>query len=178
MTSMQSPRRKKRRGVSLEPGTLTIPPGLSLTPVQRQRVLDYRREQISYRMLLGWTISHIADDLGISMSLAATEAQMIQATWRFNAVEFIEKTALTDIARLDFIIAGLLPRILNGDMRDAGRAAEAVIKAIQEKGSILGYRQGVVIDVEAELRQLAIDNGYDPDEAMEVASKLRVTVRS
>jgi hypothetical protein len=138
----------------------------------RQRLIEARRERVAHYLMLGWTEARIAIELKVSQSLISYDVKAIREQWQSSTVDAVGQAALLDIARLDFIITGLLERA-----QFDYKAADACLKAIHQKAQILGYAQGVSFDVEQYIRELAIQNGYEPERALEIATRISVTLR-
>jgi hypothetical protein len=123
-------------------------------------------------MLLGYSEAKMAEELGVSPATAHYDVEAIRQQWQANTLDNVAQAAMLDIARIDFIIVGLLPQVLTSP-----KAAEQTLKAIELRAKILGYERGVTYDIEAYIRSVVEANGYDPVEAMDVATKIAAQLR-
>lgn len=144
---------------------------LTLTRHQRKRIIEHRRERVSELMLQGKTEAGIANQLGLSLGTIHNDMVAIRHLWREATINNAEQHAALDLARLEWAANGLMPRVLAGDED----AIVALIRIIQQKGRILGYGTGVKVDIETFLRQVAESNGFDPDKAIEVATRVSLS---
>lgn len=167
-------RRKTRRTPQVPDGVvLKVTDSFPSRHLAQQRLIEARQERVAYLMLLGWTAIKIADEVGVNPSTISYDIKEIRAKWQQQTVDAVAQAAITDVARLDFIIIGLLPLAIS-DVR----AADACLKAIHQKATILGYNTGVSVDVEEYIRDLAVQNGASPDRAMEIATRISLTMTS
>jgi predicted transcriptional regulator len=158
--------------IAVPAGILKVPANLKLTNVQRQRIIEARRERVAWMMAQGYSEMRMAEELGVSPSLVHYDIVEIRQQWQAKTLDNVAEAAITDLARLDFIINGLLPQAEFNP-----KAADSCMKAIEQRANILGYRQGVTFDIEFYIRQIAESNGYDADKAMEIAAKISATMK-
>lgn len=151
---------------------------LKLTPIQKLRQKDYINDEIAFAVMSGWSDVHIAEHFGLTIREAISSVSSIRDRWRRNTIQDLQIGIDMDVARLEFIVQTMLPRLITANSaRDAGTVADVCIKAIQEKGAILGYRQGMTIDIESYIRQLAESNGFSGDDAIEIATRISLTLK-
>lgn len=159
-------------------GVTLLPPEWKSTPDEtlwnKRKKARARRVAVARYYLMGKPVSEIARILKVSDYTAYMDLVAIEEEWRQSAIADIEILAARDLARLDAVINNLWPAV---EKRDA-KAANAVIEAIKERGTILGYRSGVQIDIEQYVRQVAEANGYDPDRAVQVAQRISVNFKT
>jgi DNA-binding CsgD family transcriptional regulator len=91
-------------------GILKVPANLKLTNVQRQRIIEARRERVAWMMAQGYSEMRMAEELGVSPSLVHYDIVEIRQQWQAKTLDNVAEAAITDLARLDFIINGLLPQ--------------------------------------------------------------------
>lgn len=132
-----------------------------------------RRAIVARWYMAGYPVAEIARRAKVSDMTVYHDLHRIEAEWRDSYLADIEVLATRDLARLDMMFSKLFSKIEKGD----GDAIAAGLKIIQERGAILGYRQGLQIDLEAHIRAVAAANGFDPDEAVQVAAKISVNLR-
>lgn len=143
-------------------------------PLWNKRFLARARKAAVARLYLqGKSIKDIADSCKVSQVTVYKDIANISLEWRKSYMEDIEKLASRDLARLDMMFASLADAMERGDTK----AIEAGIKIIDARGNILGYRAGVQVDIEQYIRQVASANGYDPDRAVNIAQRIKVTMR-
>lgn len=158
--------------ISVPAGVLKVPAELRLNAVQRSRILEARRERVAYFMLLGFSEVKMAEELGVSPATIHYDVDAVRQQWQEKTLDNVAQAAMLDVARIDFIITGLLPQALTQP-----KAAEQALKAIELRAKILGYERGVTYDIEAYIRSVVEANGYDPAEAMDVAQKIAGQLR-
>lgn len=136
------------------------------------RVIEARRERVSYLMLKGRTVTQIAEELEVSPSLISNDIQEIRQQWQESTVNNVAEAALLDLARLEFIIAGQIDRA-----QYDWKAANILLSAINQRATILGYDRGMSFDVEAYIRRVAEANGYDGQQAIELAIRISANLK-
>lgn len=169
---MPKGRPKLSPDVVLPEGVMKVPANIRLNAVQRSRIMEARRERVGYYLLKGWSEARIAEEIGVSAALVHYDAVEVRAIWQQSSIDAVAKSALLDIARLDFIIAGVLDRSLEDP-----KAADICIKAIQQKSIILGYNQGVKFDIELYIRNIVEANGFDGEQGVEIATRIAGTLK-
>jgi len=132
-----------------------------------QRIIEARRERIALFMMKGWSVSKMAEELECSPSLVSDDIREIRQQWQESTIDNVAEAALLDLARLEFVISGLIDRA-----QYDYKAADAMLKAIHQRATILGYDKGVSFDVEQYIRRIAEANGYDGDMAIEMAIRI------
>lgn len=147
--------------------------GRRLNKYQRDRIVDARRERVSYYLMLGWTEVKIAQELDVSPSTVHYDIEAIRLLWQQRTVDNVAQAAVVDLARLDFIIASLLPQIQAGDTK----AADAATRAIADRANILGYKMGLQVDITNYLQEVAAANGFDPVKAIEFAQRMTIQLK-
>lgn len=132
-----------------------------------------RKAAVSKLFIQGHTIQQIAQIVKVSEALVARDIHYISKEWRKSYLDDIEILAGKDLARLDHYLVKLAPGIERGDPKSVSVALEI----IKERGSILGYRQGVQVDITQYIREVAEANGYDPERAIEIATRVSYSLR-
>jgi hypothetical protein len=155
-------------------GIYSTPRNLRLNKKARESIILARREKVAEYLMLGYSEAKIAKELGVTPSLIHYDILAVRGEWQQSTVDSVLDAALLDLARLDFIIAGLLPRIPLGDVK----AGDVAIRAIGHRATILGYNRGVQMDMESYIREMALQNGFDPDRAHEIAMKVSLTMKT
>jgi hypothetical protein len=137
-----------------------------------QRIIEARRERVALYMMKGWTVTRMAEELECSPSLISDDISEIRAQWQASTIDNVAEAALLDLARLEFVISGLIDRAQHDY-----KAAESMLKAIHQRATILGYDKGVSFDVESYIRRIAEANGYDGDMAIEMAIRISANLK-
>lgn len=132
-----------------------------------------RKTAVARMFLLGHSVPEIAAEVKTTEITVYRDLNNISMEWRRTYLADIEELAGKDLARLDYMLSKLAKGIDSGDPKSINTA----IEIIKERGSILGYRQGVQIDIEQMVREVAEANGYDPDKAVMMASRISISMR-
>lgn len=139
--------------------------------------VEFRRTEIAKLLIRGWGPSRIAEHLSLPVNTVSTDIKVMEAQWRSTQLEQVEKVALYDLMRLEQAVDRLMPIIEKEGVEKAIKAVDALAKVIQLRGDILGYRQGVTVDIESYVRAVAEANGFDPERAVELAQKVVISIR-
>lgn len=159
-------------------------PGIDLlTPQWRARPSDprwvkrvrgrARKAAVAAKFLMGDGVPAIAAALRVSEMTIYNDLKALQAEWRKSHMADIEALAGQDLARLDYLMQKLAPAIDRGEVK----AISAALDIVKERASILGYRQGVQVDIEEFIRAAASSAGFDPNEAVTIARRVQVNFR-
>lgn len=132
-----------------------------------------RKAAVARLFLQGYAITAIAGKVKVSEVTVYKDLQHLGQEWRKSYLDDIEVLAGKDLTRLDYLFTKLAPGIERGDTK----SVTAAIEIIKERAQILGYRQGVQIDIEAYVREVAMANGFDPDKAVQLAQRISITMR-
>lgn len=132
-----------------------------------------RKVSVATLFLHGFSPHQIATRLDVSESTVHKDIAHCATEWRKSFVADFEVMAGKDLTRLEMYLQKLSPGIERGDVK----SIQAAVDIIKERGSILGYRQGVQVDMTQYVREVAEANGYDPDKAIEIATRISVTMR-
>lgn len=129
-----------------------------------------RKAAVARYWLQGHPVPWIAQKCKTTQLTIYRDISQISAEWRRSYLSDIEVLASRDLARLDDMYLHLQTGINMGDTK----AIDAGIKIIVERGNILGYRQGVQVDIESYVREVAASAGYDPEKAVAMAQRISV----
>lgn len=125
-----------------------------------------RKAKVTELYMAGWGIPRIAKELNVTEVTIHNDMKAVNGEWRKSAAGDIEVLAYRDLARLDYVFSKVLPGVESDDMQTVIKAALACVEIIRQRGDILGYKQGVQMDMEQYLREAAVTMGLDPDEAV------------
>lgn len=132
-----------------------------------------RKAAVSRLFLAGHKVAEIARRCKVSETTILRDINMLSQEWRRQYLGDIEVLAGKDLERLESYLVALAPGVERGDPKSISVALEIV----RERASILGYRQGVQVDIEQYIREIAESHGYDPDKAIQVAQRISVTMK-
>lgn len=121
----------------------------------------------------GFTPREIADKLEVSESTTVYDIQMIQAEFRREYLNDAEALAAKDLARTEYWFTRLAPAIERGDTK----AITVAVEILKERASILGYRQGVSVDITTFVMQVAESQGFDPQKAVQIAERVSASYK-
>ena len=133
-----------------------------------------RRVAVARLFLHGFNGAQISEKLHVSETTVTSDIANCASEWRKSYVADFEAMAGRDLSRLDMYLQKLSPQIERGDVK----AINAAVDIIRERSNILGYRHGVSVDITQYVREVAEANGYDPDKAVEIATRVSLTMRS
>lgn len=143
-------------------------------PRWAQRIRSRGRKQLVMDMFRkGFGVPAIAEKAKVSQTTVYKDLAFISQEWRKQYIADMETLASADLARMDYLMQKLSPAIDRGDVK----AILAALEIINQRGAILGYRQGVQVDIEQYVREVAEANGYDGDKAVALAQRISVTMR-
>jgi hypothetical protein len=122
------------------------------------RALELRRD--------GKTFPEIAYELGYSAVSSAYEAVMtaLKDTLREPA----EEVRKLELDRLDAMLNAIWPQALSGDLK----AIDSVLRLMDRRARYLGLDAPVRVDIEADVRAMAVQLGIDPDLAVAEAEAI------
>lgn len=132
-----------------------------------------RRAVVSTWYMKGYSIQEIAKKAKVSESTVYRDIQNCELEWRKTYLKNTEVLAGKALATLNMLISKLDAGIERGDTK----SILAALEIIKEQGQILGYRQGVMVDIETYVREVSASAGYDPEKAVELAQRISVTMR-
>lgn len=127
-----------------------------------------RKMAVMKLFMSGFTTKEIAEKVKVSEGTVYGDIQMIQAEFRREYLNDAEDLAAKDLARTEYWLSRLAPGIDRGDTKSIGVAVEI----LKERASILGYRQGVSIDITNYIMEVASANGFDPAKAVAIAERV------
>lgn len=133
-----------------------------------------RKTAVVRLAILGHKPEAIAQKVKVSLPTVYSDLRVAAREWRRTYLDDIEELAHKDLAALDYMQSMLEPGIARGDTK----SILAAVDIIKEKGNILGYRQGMQIDLEQYVREVAESNGFDPQKAVEIAQRISITMRN
>lgn len=162
---------EQEMGIQLQDAQWTATPD---EPLWQKRIRARgRKAMVSKLFLQGYRVPMIAEQLRCSETTVVRDLQRVQLEWRHSYLGDMETIAATDMQRLEYYLLQLAAGIERGDVKSINSAVEI----IKERGNILGYRQGMSVDIEQYIREVAESNGFDPDRAVQIASKVSFSFR-
>lgn len=132
-----------------------------------------RKATVAKLFLEGHKVPEISKMVQTSEVTIMKDLQALSNEWRRSYLDDIELLAGKDLERLETYLVALAPGIARGDTK----SIVAAVEIIKERGSILGYRAGLQINIEEYVREVAAANGFDPQKAVEIASRVSVTMK-
>lgn len=141
---------------------------------KRQRARA-RKATVAKRFLEGKTVGEIARSLRVSENTVYNDIKHVSQEWRRQYLADIELHAGQTLARLNW----MLERLTDGINRGDTKAVNSALAIIQEQGTILGYRgTGVQVDITQMIREVAEASGFNPEAAVELATRISVHYRT
>jgi hypothetical protein len=130
-----------------------------LTAVERQRAaLELRKAGKSYEA--------IAQELGYGGPSSAHNA--VKAALRKTLQEPADDLRALEVARMDAMLDGLWPKVLDGNPR----AVEVAIKVLERRARLLGLDAPQKINIEQVIAETADRFGLTPDERVELQASV------
>lgn len=127
-----------------------------------------RKAAVSKLFLQGYNVQEISTKVAVSEVTVHKDLENLGREWRKSYLADIEVLAGKDLARLEEYLKKLAPGIENGNTKSIQQAVEI----IKTRAQILGYQQGVQVNIEQYIREVAASAGYDPDKAVEIATRI------
>lgn len=159
---------EEEQHLDLLPSRWKAPQGTSLWNSRQTR--RARLARVADMVTKGLDPANIADQLGVSRVMILQDITAIRREWQSSILASAQASAAEDIARLRWMFSKLVPSIERGDTKAINSATD-IIRTI---GDIVGYRQGVQVDVEQLVRTVAESEGFDPDKAVQIASRISI----
>lgn len=132
-----------------------------------------RKAEVAKLFLQGYRVPEISQKLQVSEVTIHKDLENCHRDWKNSYMADVETLAAKDLARLDQYLVNLAPGIERGDTKSIGTAVDI----IRQRGTILGYTQGLTVDIETHVREVAEANGFDPEKAVQMAQRISVTMR-
>jgi transposase-like protein len=132
-----------------------------------------RKSAVARLFMSGYQVSDISAELGVADITVYKDIQAIGEEWRQSYLTNTESIAARNIARLESYLKNLAAAVNRGDVK----AITAAVEVIKEINSILGVRQGVQVNIETYIREIAESNGFDPDVAVQMAEKISINIK-
>lgn len=140
---------------------------------KRQRARA-RKAAAAHAFIKGKTVAEIATALRVSENTIYNDIKHASQEWRRQYLSDIEVHAGQTLARLNWMLERLTEGIESGDTKSINSA----LAIIQEQGTILGYRgTGVQVDITQMIREVAEASGFNPEAAVELATRISVHYR-
>jgi hypothetical protein len=116
----------------------------------------------------GMRYQDIATELGVNLKTANRYVR--EGLDRFLAEEIRSSDVARrlHVERLRALLAAQWPKAMTGDVN----ASATCLKIIEREARLLGLDAPARIDVTARIRQMAVEEGLDPDEAVEEAQRI------
>ena len=124
--------------------------------------------KLSEQMIEHNNIARAARNLDIPYHKAQQLVQELKMRWMTRSSVARDKAMAEQIAKLDRIEEALWPLI-----RQSGLTAiDRIIPILEMRNKMLGLYAATKVDITARVREMAIANGIDPDEAVREAQRL------
>jgi len=136
---------------------------------------EQRRRAVAGLLHRGHTEAEIAVAVGAAASTVHYDIHYLRRQWYVENLETINEAVAQDLGRLGWVLTCLSDRVATGEPK----AAEAYCKVIELANKLRGTLAGgnVSVDIEGYVRRVAQENGFDGDEAVELAHRITVTRR-
>ncbi len=162
---------EEQTGLTLLPKTWKASPDDTL--YNKRLLARGRRAQVQQLLLSGIPREEIARELGVAEVTIDRDIRAINEEWRDSYLASAEDIAAKNIARLESYLSALQGGISRGDTK----AINTAVEIIKELNNVVGVRQGVQVDIEQYIREVAESNGFDPDAAVAIAQKITITMK-
>jgi AraC-like DNA-binding protein len=132
-----------------------------------------KKEEITKLLIQGHKVPEIARRCNLSESTVVKYIMDVQAEWRRSYMDDAELMAARDMDRLDYYLSQLAEKIEEGDIK----AINSAIEIVRVRANILGYAQGVQVDISQYIAEVAEANGFDPERAIALASRVSISMK-
>lgn len=132
-----------------------------------------RKAEVTKMLIQGYKVPEIARACKVSEMTVLRDVNSVQMEWRRTYLEEAETMAARDMDRLEYYLTKLIRGIEAGDVK----SINAAVEIIRERGNILGYRQGMQVDIEQQIREVAESQGYDPERAIAAAQRISISFK-
>ncbi len=131
----------------------------------RIEIADRQRQALTLRKA-GVAYERIARECGYAGPSGAYKA--VQTALRKYVREPARELVQIECARLDEMLSALWPKVKAGDPR----AVAAALAVMDHRAKLTGVYAPQKIDIEQRLREVAVAEGLDPDEAVSEARRI------
>ena len=111
----------------------------------------------------GWTYEEIAKEVPYASAGGAHKA--VRTGLRATLKEPADDVRELELGRLDKLLRAQWDKAMAGDLG----AVQAVLRIMDRRATYLGLDAPQKVDIEAHIRQVAEEEGMDPDEAVRIA---------
>jgi hypothetical protein len=125
-----------------------------------RRALDLRAAGVLY--------PDIGVELGVDTATAFHYVQEALERTHGEEVRFIDVARQMELLRLDRLMRPHWEKADKGNVESGA----FLLRVMERRSKLLGLDAPVKVDVEHRIRQMAIDEGLDPDEAVEEARRI------
>ena len=134
---------------------------------ERERAAERRLQAFQLRKA-GNTYEAIGEALGVSKVAAYKLVRRVVESLDSQSQAEAKVYRALQLARLEEALKAIWPRAMAGELK----AVDRVIKILEREAKLLCLDQPIKIDVTDRVRQMAIEYGLDPDEAVETARRI------
>ena len=134
---------------------------------ERERAAERRLQAFQLRKA-GYTYEAIGGALGVSKVAAYKLVRRVVESLDSQSQAEAKVYRALQLARLEEALKAIWPRAMAGELK----AVDRVIKILEREAKLLCLDQPIKIDVTDRVRQMAIEYGLDPDEAVETARRI------
>ena len=126
------------------------------------KTMDRQTKAVECRRA-GWGYQQIADKLGYAHPSGARKA--VLSALRRALEEPAEAVRALELSRLDRLQMAIWDAAVAGDVK----RIKMVLDIMARRAQLLGLDAPVMVDIEQRVRDMAVAEGLDPDEAVEIA---------
>ena len=134
---------------------------------ERERAAERRLQAFQLRKA-GNTYEAIGEALGVSKVAAYKLVRRVVESLDSQSQAEAKVYRALQLARLEEALKAIWPQAMAGDLG----AVDRVVKILEREAKLMCLDAPAKIDVTARVRQMAIENGLDPDEAVETARRI------
>lgn len=139
-------------------------------PAQRARTLGAakRRAEIFEYVKAGASYRDIATRFGVSHVQIYRDVRRVLSDLQHTAVRDLELYRQLELCRLDQLLQGLWPQAVVGNLG----AVALALRIGERRAKLIGLDAPPVIDIEPQLRAIAVQEGLNPEEVVSEAQRL------
>ncbi len=131
--------------------------------------LTERRSKALQLSIAGWSYREIAAEIDVSHTQVGNYIrQALEKTTDLSASQTAELRQI-QFERIEGAIKKVWAKIAAG--RDLLSAVQTLIRLLEREAKLMGLDAPTKVDISAKVRAMAVEEGFDPDDAIEMAFK-------
>lgn len=130
--------------------------------------IEERRTRVAEMLLARISEREMARKLRVSLGTISHDVAAVRAEWLAHRTTNVEQIASEDLARLERAEAAIWTQIEGGKLL----AIDRLLAIMERRAKLLGLDAPSKVDITHRVRELAEQEGLDPNEAVQAAEEL------